>query len=50
MLNLNDKTAAFVIAGGKPGMKVSWQVTCIRQDEYMKAHPFAAEVDKIDKE
>jgi hypothetical protein len=36
----------FRIAGGAPGMKVSWQVTCQRNDAHMKAHPFAAERDK----
>ena len=28
----------FKIAGGKPGGKVSWQVTGIRQDAWAKAH------------
>lgn len=28
----------FQIAGGKPGMKVPWQVTGIRQDPYEEAH------------
>jgi hypothetical protein len=36
----------FHIAGGSPGMKVSWQVTCLRNDPYMKAHPFVVEEDK----
>jgi hypothetical protein len=36
----------FRIAGGTPGMKVSWQVTCQRNDAHMKAHPFVAETDK----
>ena len=41
---------SFRIAGGSPGMKVSWQVTGIRQDAYAKAHPLQVEVDKPEKE
>jgi hypothetical protein len=37
---------SFRIAGGSPGMKVSWQVTGVRQDAYAKAHPLQVEVDK----
>jgi hypothetical protein len=40
----------FSIAGGAPGMKVSWQVTGVRHDAYAKAHPLAVEVRKSDKE
>jgi len=40
----------FQIAGGNPGMKVSWQVTGIRQDAYAKAHPISVEEDKSQKE
>ncbi len=36
----------FKIAGGKPGGRVSWQVTGIRQDAYAKAHPMRVEEDK----
>ncbi|MGA8150996.1 MAG: hypothetical protein WB952_08610 [Terriglobales bacterium] len=36
----------FRIAGGIPGMKVSWQVTGVRQDAYAKAHPLVVEEDK----
>lgn len=36
----------FKIAGGKPGMKVSWQVTGIRQDPYARAHPIVIEKEK----
>ena len=36
----------FAIAGGVPGQKVCWQVTGIRQDAWMKAHPFRAERPK----
>lgn len=36
----------FQIAGGKPGMKVSWQVTGIRQDAYALAHPLRVEEEK----
>ncbi len=37
---------SFRIAGGKPGMKVSWTVTGVRQDAYMKAHPMVVEENK----
>ena len=40
----------FSIAGGAPGMKVSWQVTGIRHDAYAKAHPLVVEVKKSEKE
>jgi hypothetical protein len=36
----------FRIAGGKPGMKVSWQVTGVRNDPYAQAHPLTPEQDK----
>jgi len=36
----------FSIAGGAPGMKVSWQVTAVRHDAYAQAHPFVAEQSK----
>jgi hypothetical protein len=37
----------FKIAGGTPGMEVSWMVTGIRNDPYLKDHPSQAEVEKI---
>lgn len=37
---------SYRIAGGTAGLKVSWQVTGIRQDAYAKAHPIAPEVEK----
>jgi len=40
----------FKIAGGAAGMKVSWQVTGVRQDAYMRAHPMKVEVEKSEKE
>jgi hypothetical protein len=40
----------FRIAGGAPGMKVSWQVTGVRHDAFAKAHPLVVEVDKPAKE
>jgi hypothetical protein len=40
------ENGAFRIAGGTPGMKVSWQVTCLRNDPYMKAHPMVVEEEK----
>ncbi|MGB2805008.1 MAG: hypothetical protein WBD64_08960 [Candidatus Zixiibacteriota bacterium] len=36
----------FTIAGGKPGMKVSWQVTGIRHDKFAEANRIQVEVDK----
>ena len=36
----------FKIAGGKPGSKVSWQVTGIRQDAYANAHRIPTEEEK----
>jgi hypothetical protein len=36
----------FKIAGGEPGLKVSWQVTGIRHDPYAEAHRIPVEEDK----
>jgi len=36
----------FKIAGGAPGVEVSWQVTGIRQDAYAKADPMVVEQEK----
>jgi hypothetical protein len=36
----------FKIAGGKPGLKVSWQVTGIRQDAWANAHRIPTEEEK----
>lgn len=35
----------FVIAGGQPGMEVSWQVTAERNDAYMQQNPHQREVE-----
>lgn len=40
------KNNRFTIAGGAPGGKVSWQVTGIRHDPYILAHPIIVEVRK----
>jgi len=40
----------FLIAGGAPGLRVSWQVTGIRHDAYAQANPIVVEVDKPAKE
>lgn len=40
----------FVIAGGQPGMKVSWQVTGVRHDAYANAHPLQVSVEKPEEE
>jgi hypothetical protein len=37
---------SFTIAGGEPGMEVSWQVTGIRQDAFANAHRIPVEQDK----
>ena len=36
----------FSIAGGRPGLRVSWQVTGIRQDAWANAHRIPGEADK----
>jgi hypothetical protein len=36
----------FSIAGGAPGMKVSWLVTGVRHDAFAQANPLVAEVEK----
>jgi trimeric autotransporter adhesin len=36
----------FKIAGGKPALEISWQITGIRQDAYAKAHPIVVEQQK----
>jgi hypothetical protein len=38
---------AFVIRTDKPNVKVSWQVTGIRQDAWAKAHRIPVEVEKL---
>lgn len=38
----------FVIAGGNPNQKISWQVTAERNDKYMAAHP-ETKLDVVDK-
>jgi trimeric autotransporter adhesin len=40
----------FKIAGGKSGMKVSWQVTGVRQDAWANAHRIPVEVQKSERE
>lgn len=36
----------FKIAGGTPGLKVSWLITALRDDAYARAHPMDAQVAK----
>jgi hypothetical protein len=36
----------FLIAGGLPGMEVSWQITGVRHDAYANAHPLTVEAEK----
>jgi hypothetical protein len=40
------KNNKFVIAGGKPGIKVCWLVTGVRQDAYALKHPIVVEENK----
>jgi hypothetical protein len=40
----------FRIAGGKPGTKVSWQLTGVRQDAYARQYPLRIEEDKPEAE
>ncbi len=50
MPNLHVKTEEgnnrFVIAGGTPGGRISWQITGIRHDPYARLHPVVTEVEK----
>ena len=41
---------AFRIAGGSPGLLVSWQVTGIRQDDFANANRIVVEVEKPESE
>ena len=41
---------SFKIAGGIPGLKVSWQITGIRQDPYANAHRVQVEEEKPESE
>jgi hypothetical protein len=36
----------FAIAGGRPGMKVSWQLTGVRRDMHAQAHAASVEIEK----
>jgi trimeric autotransporter adhesin len=38
----------FRIAGGPPGLRVSWQVTGVRQDAFAEANPIVVEPEKAD--
>jgi hypothetical protein len=44
------QNSRFQIAGGTPGLRVSWQVTGIRHDAYAEAHPIPVEEDKASEE
>jgi hypothetical protein len=46
----NNSNNRFKIAGGTPGMKVSWNVTGIRKDPWANAHRIQVEEAKPDKE
>jgi len=36
----------FLISGGKPGLKVSWQVTAVRNDPWVRDNGYQTEVEK----
>lgn len=40
------KDNSFSIAGGQPGLKVSWQVTAVRKDEFAQLRPLVVEAEK----
>jgi hypothetical protein len=40
----------FRIAGGRPGLKVSWQVTGVRHDSWAQQHPLQVEEEKAPKD
>jgi hypothetical protein len=40
----------FRIAGGAPGLKVSWQVTGVRQDAFAEANPVVVEPEKANED
>jgi hypothetical protein len=40
------QNGAFAIRTSAPNVKVSWQVTGVRQDAYAKAHPLVVEQEK----
>lgn len=40
------KDNRFRIAGGKPGLIVSWQITAVRNDPYAARHPYVVEINK----
>jgi hypothetical protein len=44
------QNGSFSIAGGHPGLKVSWQITAVRQDRYARAHPLVVESPKPEEE
>ena len=48
--NHKNNNNRFKIAGGAAGMKVSWQITGIRNDPWANAHPIHVEEEKPDKE
>jgi hypothetical protein len=47
-LHVNEEISdcRFRVAGGEPGMKVSWQVTGIRKDKWAEASPLRIEQEK----
>jgi hypothetical protein len=38
----------FRIAGGPAGLKVSWEVTAVRNDRFMREHPFETEREALE--
>ena len=45
-IDMSHDRSGFRVAGGQPGLKVSWEVKAIRDDLYVRTHGAAVEVDK----
>ncbi len=41
---------AFVVAGGSPGQKVSWEVTAVRNDAFVRQRGAPVEINKVGRE
>ena len=46
MISREYAKGSFDIATDRPNVKVSWQITGIRQDAYAQEHPIVVETDK----
>lgn len=43
---IEEGGTSFMIAGGEPGERVSWQVSATRKDPFIQANPIITEVEK----